>query len=338
MIRIYLDAMGGDNAPECNVSGALEALRADQELEIILAGDSEKINGLLSGADDVKSRITVEHLNDVITNHDAPVMAVRQKKDSAQVKGMLAVKEGRAEGFVSAGSTGALLAGGMFRLGRLPGVERPAIASMLPTGKGFVCLTDCGANADCRSEYLPQFGIMGSVYMQSVMGIEKPRVGLVNIGAEDSKGNTLTKEAYPLMQNAPINFIGNVEGRDITAGNTDVAVCDGFSGNLLLKFMEGAVVTMTGIIKQELKRDLRGKLSYLIAKKNWKAVKKRLDYSEVGGAPLLGVSGAVIKAHGSSNAHAISCAIRQCTDMVRNETVKKTSDGINAMTGENKEE
>ena len=317
MINIYLDAMGGDNAPKCTVEGAIEALRADKELKITLAGDLKKIEPLLIGCDDVKERIALEHTSQVITNHDAPVMAVRQMKDSAVVKGMLAVRDKTADGFVSAGSTGAVLAGGMFRLGRIDGIDRPALAPLLPNGRDFFLLIDCGANVDCKPEYLRQFGIMGDAYMRCVRGLKQPRVGLINIGAEAEKGNALTKEAYPLMQDAPFHFVGNVEGRDITADVADVCVADGFSGNLILKFMEGVAGTLMGIIKEEIMSDTRSKLGGLVAKPAFRRVKKRMDYTEVGGAPLLGVKGAVVKAPGSSNAHAIACAIRQCTTMVR---------------------
>ena len=317
MINIYLDAMGGDNAPNCTVEGAIEALRADKELKITLAGDLKKIEPLLNDCDDVKERIALEHTSQVITNHDAPVMAVCQMKDSAVVKGMLSVRDKTADGFVSAGSTGAVLAGGMFRLGRIEGIDRPALAPLLPNGKDFFLLIDCGANVDCKPEYLRQFGIMGDAYMRCVRGIKQPRVGLINIGAEAEKGNALTKETYPLMQDAPFHFVGNVEGRDITADVADVCVADGFSGNLILKFMEGVAGTLMGIIKKEMMSDTRGKLGGLVAKPAFRRVKKRMDYTEVGGAPLLGVKGAVVKAHGSSNGHAIACAIRQCTTMVR---------------------
>jgi len=227
------------------------------------------------------------------------------------------VRDKTADGFVSAGSTGAVMAGGMFRLGRIDGIDRPALAPLLPNGRDFFLLIDCGANVDCKPEYLRQFGIMGDAYMRCVRGVKKPRVGLINIGAEAEKGNALTKEAYPLMQDAPFYFVGNVEGRDITADVADVCVADGFSGNLVLKFMEGVAGTLMGIIKEEMMSDTRGKLAGLVAKPAFRRIKKRMDYTEVGGAPLLGVKGAVVKAHGSSNAHAIACAIRQCTAMVR---------------------
>ncbi len=322
MRHIYLDAMGGDNAPDCTVNGALEALRADAELKITLAGTEAAITPLLAGADDVRDRITVVDTPDIITNHDAPVMAVRQKKQSAVVMGMLAVRGGEADGFVSAGSTGATLAGGMFRLGRIPGIERPALAPLLPNGKDFFCLIDCGANVDSLPEYLPQFGLMGDAYMKTVLGLGKPRVGLVNIGAEAEKGNALVKAAYPLMEKMDFHFIGNVEGRDITADIADVVVCDGFYGNLILKFMEGVAGTLMGMIKKELLADTRSKIGALLAKPAFGRVKKAMDYTEVGGAPLLGVQGTVVKAHGSSNAHAIACAIRQATTMIDNKVTE----------------
>ena len=321
MVHIYLDAMGGDNAPQCTVDGAIEALRADADLKVTLGGPKDEIEKLLVNCDDVRSRLDVDDCPEIITNHDAPVMAIRQKKQSAQVKGMLLVREGGADGFVSAGSTGATLAGGMFRLGRIDGVERPALAPLLPNGKGFFCLIDCGANVDCLPAYLPQFGIMGSAYLKAVRGVDNPRVGLVNIGAESEKGNAMVKAAYPLMEKAPFNFIGNVEGRDITADVADVVVCDRFSGNLILKFMEGVAGTLLGMIKKEIKADFRSTLGGLMAKPAFRRVKKAMDYTEVGGAPLLGVKGAVAKAHGSSNGHAIACAIRQAVIMVRKNLV-----------------
>ena len=321
MIHVYLDAMGGDNAPDCTVLGAIEALRADKELKITLGGPREEIEKRLTDCDDVRGRIEIDDCQEIITNHDAPVMAIRQKKQAAQVKGMLLVRDGGADAFVSAGSTGATLAGGMFRLGRIEGVERPALAPLLPNGKGYFCLIDCGANVDCLPAYLPQFGVMGAAYVKAVLGIDSPRVGLVNIGAEAEKGNALAKAAYPLMERAPFRFIGNVEGRDITGDVADVVVCDGFSGNLILKFMEGVAGTLMDIIKGEMMADLRGKLGGLIAKPAFRRVKKTMDYTEVGGAPLLGVKGAVVKAHGSSNAHAIACAIRQAALMTRKNLV-----------------
>lgn len=321
-MRIFVDAMGGDNAPQAPVEGSIEALRRYPQLEIVLAGDLKVVEPLVKDCDDVRSRITLVDAPEVITNHDHPVMGVRTKKQSATVIGMLQLKEKQVDGFVSAGSTGATLAGGMFRLGRIPGVERPALAPLMPNGKGYFLLIDCGANVDCKPEYLQQFGVMGDAYMRGVMGMANPRVGLINIGAEAEKGNALTKETYPLMEQAPYNFVGNVEARDITADVADVLVADGFAGNLILKFMEGMAGTLMGMIKKEIMADTVSKIGGALAKPAFRRVKKMMDYTEVGGAPLLGVQGAVVKAHGSSNAHAISCAIGQAIKMVDGHVVE----------------
>ncbi len=334
MPRIFLDLMGGDNAPQCTVSGAFEALRANPGLRLVLAGVETEVRPLLTGCDDIADRFEFLDTPEVITNHEAPVMAVRQKKQSGIVRGMLMLREGEVDGFVSAGSTGAVLAGGMFRLGRIQGVDRPALAPLLPNGKGFFCLIDCGANVDCLPEYLPQFGVMGAAYMRQVRQVPDPRVGLVNIGAEPEKGNAMVKAAYPLMEKAPFRFVGNIEGRDITADLADVVVCDGFSGNLILKFMEGVAGTLMGIIKDSLLSSARGKIGALIAKPAFAKVKKTMDYTEVGGAPLLGVNGAVVKAHGSSNGHAIACAIRQAILMTENQVPTVIRQGIEALGGE----
>lgn len=320
-MHIFLDAMGGDNAPDTNVAGAVEALRTHPDLRITLGGDVERIKPLLAEAGDVVDRITLLPTEDEITNHDAPVMAVRRKTKSAIVQGMLLVKEGKADAFVSAGSTGGVLAGGMFRLGRIEGIERPALAPLLPNGKGHFLLIDCGANVDCKPDWLVQFGLMGAAYMKGVMGMENPRVGLVNIGAEAEKGNALVKDTYPLMEQAPFNFIGNVEARYITGDQADVIVADGFSGNLILKFMEGVAGTLMKIIKKELMADTRGKIGGAIAKPAFRRVAKVMDYTEVGGAPLLGVDGVVVKAHGSSDGHAMACAIGQAIKMVEGQVV-----------------
>ena len=321
-MRIFVDAMGGDNAPQAPVEGSLEALRKYPALEISLAGDLEVLQPLLKDCDDVRSRITLVDAPEVITNNESPVMGVRTKKQSATVIGMLQLKGKQVDGFVSAGSTGATLAGGMFRLGRIPGIERPALAPLMPNGKGHFLLIDCGANVDCKPEYLVQFGMMGNAYMRGVMGMENPRVGLINIGAEEEKGNALVKATYPLMEQAPYNFVGNVEARDITGDVADVLVADGFCGNLVLKFMEGLAGTLLGIIKKEIMADTLSKLGGALAKPAFRRVKKLMDYTEVGGAPLLGVQGAVVKAHGSSNGHAFACAIGQAIRMVEGNVVQ----------------
>ena len=333
-MRIFLDAMGGDNAPQAPVAGAIEALRRFPEIEIELAGVLSQLEPLLTDCDDVRSRITLVDAPEVITNHESPVMGVRTKKQSATVIGMLKLRDKEVDGFVSAGSTGAVLAGGMFRLGRIPGVERPALAPLMPNGKGHFLLIDSGANVDCKAEYLQVFGVMGDAYMKGVMGMKEPRVGLINIGAESEKGNALVKATYPLMEQAPYRFVGNVEARDITGDVADVLVADGFTGNVVLKFMEGMAGTLMGIIKQEMMGDTRSKIGALLAKPAFRRVKKAMDYTEVGGAPLLGVQGAVVKAHGSSNGHAMACAIGQCIKMIDGHVVDIIARGVSALNPE----
>ena len=327
-MKIYVDAMGGDLAPEAPVKGALKALRQYPQLEIILAGKLDEVTPFLGEYDDVKDRLTLEEEPEVITNHESPVMGVRKKVNSATVQGMLKVRSGEADGFVSAGSTGATLAGGMFRLGRIPGIERPALAPLIPNGKGHFLLIDCGANVDCKPEYLVQFGVMGDAYMKGVWGVKNPRIGLANIGAEAEKGNALVKETYPLMEKAPYNFVGNVEARDIPLDGADVIVTDGFSGNLILKYTEGLAKALLGVIKQALLSNTRGKIAGLLAKPSFKKVKKTLDPDEVGGAPLLGVQGAVVKAHGSSNDYAFCNAITQCVKMIEGHVVQIIEEGV----------
>ena len=328
-MRIYLDAIGGDNAPQAPAEGALEALAEYPELSIELAGPlnavKETVDRVFAQAEPrLRERLILTDCPEVIENCEAPVMAVRKKKRSAIVDGMLKLRDGQADAFVSAGSTGAVLSGGRFRLGRIPGIERPALAPLLPNGKDYFLLIDCGANVDCRPEYLHQFAMMGSAYMQGMRGIKNPRVGLVNNGAEAEKGCALTKDAYALLaQDKRLNFTGNVEAREITHDAADVIVCDGFVGNVILKFMEGVAGTLMGIIKRELTSDPKSKLGALLAKPAFRRVKKTMDYSEVGGAPLLGVRGNVIKAHGSSSGHAIACAVKQAVSMIEGDVVGK---------------
>jgi len=331
-MKIYLDAMGGDNAPRATVEGALEALNLYPELEVELAGPLDVVTPVVDevfASAAARQRLMLTDCQEVITNCESPVMAVRKKKNSAIVDGMLKLRDGLVDAFVSAGSTGAVLAGGMFRLGRIQGIERPALAPLLPNGKDYFLLIDCGANVDCRPEYLHQFALMGKAYMQGMRGIENPRIGLVNNGAEAEKGCALTKETYPLLEaDKNLNFVGNVEAREITNDAADVIVCDGFVGNVILKFMEGVAGTLMGIIKKEIFADTRGKLGGLLAKPAFKRVKKTMDYSEVGGAPLLGVRGSVVKAHGSCNAHAIACALKQAILMHESDVVGKIQQGL----------
>ena len=331
-MKIYVDAMGGDNAPQSTVEGAKEALGIFPELELELSGPIDRITAeverVFADAPALRSRITLTDCPETITNDEAPVMAVRHKKGSAIVDGMLKLRDHQVDAFVSAGSTGAVLAGGMFRLGRIKGVERPALAPLLPNGKDFFLLIDCGANVDCRPEYLAQFAVMGDAYMRSMRGIASPRIGLVNNGVESEKGCALTKAAYELLEKSDLNFVGNVEAREITHDAADVIVCDGFVGNVILKFMEGVAGTLMGMIKKELLADTRSKVGALLAKPAFRRVKKAMDYSEVGGAPLLGVAGNVVKAHGSCNSHAFACAIKQAVQMVQGDVVGKITEHL----------
>ncbi|MCL2810916.1 MAG: phosphate acyltransferase PlsX [Clostridia bacterium] len=334
-MRIVLDAMGGDAGVRVNVQGALDALREYPDMRLTLVGREEDMRGHLQaitaggGNEPALDRLTLLHAPDVIGMHEAPVMAVRRKPHSSIVEGLMLVKNGEADAFVSAGSTGAVLAGGMFRVGRIEGVERPALAALFPMRTRKSLILDIGANTDCKPEWLAQFALMGSIYMRRTQGIENPQVALVNIGMEEEKGNETVKRAYQLLKEQPgINFIGNAEARDLPEGVADVLVCDGFVGNVILKFMEGTVHTIFKIVKDGLKSTNRGKVGGLIAKPTFKRIAAGLDASEVGGTPFLGVDGVVIKAHGNSNARAIFSAIRQARLMVENRVVSIIKDGI----------
>ena len=283
----------------------------------------------LGAYDDVKDRLEVVHAEDVIDMHEAPVLAVRRKSESSMVKAMLAVKSGEAQAFVSAGSTGALLAGGMLRVGRIRGIERPALATVFPGRRGLFMLIDCGANVDCQPQYLAQFGLMGKVYMEKVLGMRDPAVGLVNIGAEESKGNALSKKTYELMSaQSAYRFAGNIEARDILLGEVQVVVCDGFDGNLILKYTEGLASAMMGMMKEEMLSSLRTKVGAMLVKPALRRFKNRLSAEEVGGAPLLGVQCAMVKAHGNSNARAFKNAIRQARDMLEGRVTDEIRHGL----------
>lgn len=332
---IALDAMGGDNAPDAIVQGAIQALRQFDDIRILLAGPKDRLEKLIADASDVKGRIEIIEADEVIGMDESPMIAVRKKVNSSMVQAMLAVRDKRAGAMVSAGSTGALLACGMLRLGRIKGIERPALAPVLPGVKGGWLLIDSGANVDCQPKYLAQFGLMGSVYMKSVMGVENPKVGLVNIGAEEEKGNKLTKETYQLMQNqTSYNFAGNCEAREIPTGDFDVVVADGFAGNLILKYTEGLASAMMSLLKADLMSTTRTKIGAVLSKPGFRKFKKRLDYNAQGGAPLLGVDGAVVKAHGSSGDEAIKNAIRQARTMLEGEVVEKIREGLKGLAEE----
>ena len=319
---VAIDAMGGDNAPREVVRGAVLALKRD-DVRLLLLGKQTLIEAELSGQQYPNDKIEIINCDEVIGADETPTTAIKQKKDSSMVVGFGALKDGKAGALVSAGSTGALLTGATLIVGRVPGVERPALATPLPNEKGFSLMLDSGANVDCKPSYLLQFARMGSVYMENVMDVAKPRVGLVNIGTEREKGSQLVKEAYGLLENSGLNFIGNIEARDIPAGECDVIVCDGFVGNVILKYMEGFAKSMFSMLKQELMGDTLSKIGAVLSKKAYKNLKARFDYAEVGGAPLLGLKALVVKAHGSSDARAIAGAIHQAVVFTEKDAVNK---------------
>lgn len=325
-ITVAVDAMGGDNAPFEIVKGAVEAVN-EFGINIKLVGIESAVKEELAKYKYDTSKIEVIHASEIITTDESPTTAIRRKKDSSMVVALNLVKNKEADAFVSAGSTGAVLTGATFIIGRIKGIERPALGTCLPTTKGFTFLLDSGANVDCKPKYLEQFAKMGSVYVEHVMGVKNPKVGLVNIGAEKEKGNALTKEVYELLENTDINFSGNIEPRDIPFGKADVIVCDGFVGNTILKFAEGLSMALLKIIKGEITKGLY-KFAALALKKPFGNVKSRLDSEEVGGAPFLGLKSLVVKAHGSSEAKGIRNAIKQCTIFVENDIVSKIEENL----------
>ncbi len=327
MYRILLDAMGGDNAPEEIIKGALLALE-NKEISIVLIGRQEEILPVLEKSEYDKSRIEIINASEIIKNEDTPTMAIKEKKDSSIVVGLNLLKSGEYDGFVSAGSTGALLTGATLIVGRVKGILRPALGTLLPFRNGFSLMLDSGANMDCKPVYLEQFAKLGSAYMQAVMNLNKPKVALVNIGSEKEKGNALTKEAYGLLENANINFVGNIEPRDIPDGNVDVLICDGFVGNVILKYTEGLSISLLKIVKAEMMKKALYKAGAFLAKGAFDNVKKTMQYDDIGGAPFLGLTGLVVKAHGSSNARAIKGAINQCYLAAKNSLTDKISEGF----------
>lgn len=312
-VNVAVDAMGGDNAPVETVKGAIEAINADKRVKVFLVGRETVIREELKKYTYDVEQLEVVHTEEVIETAEPPVMAIRKKKDSSIVKSMYMVKEGTCDALVSAGSTGAVLVGGQVIVGRIKGVERPPLAPLIPTEKGVSLLIDCGANVDARPSHLVQFAKMGSVYMESIMGVKNPRVGIVNIGAEEEKGNALVKETFPLLKNCPeINFIGSVEARDIPGGAADVIVCEAFVGNVILKTYEGVGATLIRKVKSGMMTSLRSKIGALLVKPALKETLKSFDLEQYGGAPLLGLNGLVVKTHGSSKAIEIKNSILQC--------------------------
>lgn len=311
--KIALDAMGGDNAPGEIIKGAMDAISKNKTIKVFLVGQKELIEKELKTYTYNKEQIEVVNATEVIETAESPVMAIRKKKDSSIVVAMNMVKRGEADAFVSAGSSGAILVGGQLIVGRIKGVERPPLAPLIPTQNGVSLLIDCGANVDARSSHLVQFAKMGSIYMENIMGVKNPRVAIVNIGAEEEKGNALVKETFPLLKACEdINFIGSIEARDIPYGMADVIVCEAFVGNVILKLYEGVGAVLIKKVKAGMLTSLRSKIGGLLVKPALKDTMKSFDTSEHGGAPLLGLNGLVVKTHGSSKAKEVSNSIIQC--------------------------
>ena len=319
-MRIILDAMGGDNAPQAPVIGALQAAK-DFGAQITLVGRGEEILSVLrsQGYNDLPEGMEIAHADEVVDMHDDPATVVRKRKNSSMMIGLKMLSDGLGDAFVSAGSTGALLTGATLLVKRVKGIRRAAMGPTMPnkTG-GKTVILDCGANAECTPEFLLQFGLVGSIYAKKCLGVENPKIGLLNIGTEDSKGTPLQKEAYALLKEAGdkgiINFVGNTEARDVPLGAVDVVVCDGFAGNVLLKSIEGTAMFMGSLVSKMFKKNFLSKLSAALVMKDIKAFKKMLDYREIGGTPFLGIRKPVIKAHGSSDALAFRNAVRQAME------------------------
>lgn len=326
-MKIAVDAMGGDFAPAEVVNGAILACR-ELEAEVILVGDERRINELLKNKPISGLKLEIQNATEVIEMGDHPAHAVKKKKDSSLVVANRLVKDGVAAAVISAGNTGAAMSTSLLTLGRIKGINRPAIASPMPTTKGVSVLLDAGANADCDPENLAQFALMGSIYAEQVFGFSNPRVGLLSIGEEETKGNKLTVEAHQLLKQSGLNFIGNVEGRDVHHGQCEVIVCDGFVGNIVLKLSEGLAGALFAQIKNALTQNLITTAGALLVKGAFKSLKGRMDYTEYGGAPLLGLNGISIISHGSSNAKAIKNAIRAAIKAVDEDVIGKIAASI----------
>ena len=322
-MKIIVDAMGGDNAPGEIVKGAVDAVNEYTNIEVVLVGDSEKVVAELLKYQYDKERISVVHTTETISMDEPPVNAIRKKKDSSLVVAMNMVKKKEADAFVSAGSSGAILVGGQVIVGRIKGIERPPLAPLIPTANGVSLLIDSGANVDARSSHLVQFARMGSVYMEKIVGIKNPRVAIVNIGAEEEKGNALVKETFPLLKNCTdINFIGSIEARDIPSGAADVIVCEAFVGNVILKLYEGLAGTLISKIKDGMMSTLKSKIGALMVKPALKGTLKSFSVEKYGGAPLLGLNGLVVKVHGNSKAIEVKNALNQCISF-KNENINE---------------
>lgn len=324
---VAVDAMGGDNAPTEIIKGAIDAVNSCEDIKVILVGIEDVVNQELSKYEYNKDKIEVVNATEVIQTEEPPVNAIRRKKDSSIVVAMNLVKNNQADAFVSAGSSGAVLVGGQLIVGRIKGIERPPLAPLIPTKDGVALLIDCGANVDARPSHLVQFAKMGSIYMENIVGVKNPRVAIVNIGAEEEKGNALVKETFPLLKNCPdINFIGSIEARDIPSGYADVIVSEAFVGNVILKLYEGVGNTLIAKVKEGLMSSLRTKIGALLIKPALKKTLKSFQTDEYGGAPLLGLNGLVVKTHGSSKAKEVCNSIIQCVNFKEqkiNEKIKE---------------
>lgn len=328
-VVVALDAMGGDYAPEQTVKGAVNAVNSSDEIKVLLVGKEELIQKELKKYEYDSRLIEVVNATEIIEMGDVPTAAVKKKKDSSLVVAMKLVRDEKADAVVSAGSTGAVLVGGQLVVGRLKGIKRPPLAPFVPTTKGFSLLLDCGANVDARPEHLVQFAQMGSIYFENVIGKKNPTVGLLNIGTEEEKGNQLVKETHPLLKECgTINYIGSIESREIVRGAADVIVCEAFAGNIVLKFFEGLALTLFDSLKQGLMSSLRTKIGTLLIKPALKGLKKQFDTSSQGGAPLLGLKGLVVKAHGNSTEKEIEIAIKQCISFKKQKINEKIKESI----------
>lgn len=328
-MRLAIDVMGGELAPKAPIEGALNAIKQFPDLEITFVGDEREIKKYLPNN---IGRISILHTEEKIEDTDSPTIAVRRKKNSSMVLAIKEVKEGRSDACVSAGNTGALMTAGLLFIGRIPGIDRPALTPTLPTldGKGFIII-DAGANMDAKPDHLLQYAIMGNIYMKNVKKIERPRIGLLNVGTEEGKGNELTKEAFTLLKNADINFIGNVESRDLLFGIVDVLVCDGFGGNIVLKTTEGTAKALSNVLKKEFTKSLKNKFATLLLKPSLKSLKTMMDYSEYGGALLFGLKAPVIKSHGSSTARAFYTTIVQAKEIVEKKVIQTIEEQVSKL-------
>ncbi|HBF0750653.1 TPA: phosphate acyltransferase PlsX [Clostridioides difficile] len=335
-MKIVIDGMGGDNAPKSNVEGAVNAIK-EYQVDLIITGDKDLLEKEFSNYEFDRNKLEIVHTTEIIENEDKPVKAIRSKKDSSMVVALNLVKEGKADAIISAGNIGALLAGGLFVVGRIKGIDRPCLCSAIPNVKrGMTLIADCGANADCKPKNLVEFAAMSNIYSRKVLGLENPKVALANVGLEEGKGNDLVKRSYEEIKKLDLNFIGNVEAREVINAYTDIIICDGFTGNILLKSAEGVALSVMSLIKETFMASTKSKIGALLIKDDLRKLKSFIDYSEYGGAPLLGLNGGVIKAHGSSDAKAIKNAINQGIKFSKGKVVEDINQFISKYNEENK--